>query len=115
MKNKPERKPPKHLGAEGRAFFRRCSEEFEFSGEPFWRLLEEASACVDRIAQCRVILSTEGLVSTTGAGGAKKHPAADIEVATRTLLTRILRELQFSEEPAETRLPRSYSQTSRRR
>jgi P27 family predicted phage terminase small subunit len=101
------RKPPKHLGRDGRAWFRKIVDEFTLDTSAEWELLEQAAAVLDRITECREAVKKDGLTVATGQGGVKPHPCLNAERDNRILFARLCRELRLCEPAAEeSRIPK---------
>lgn len=72
--------PPKGLGADGRALWKRIHQiaDCEDGAE---QVLLRLCRVADRLAEVAAILDRDGLVSSGGAGKlARKHPLVDLEV-----------------------------------
>jgi P27 family predicted phage terminase small subunit len=97
---------PKHLRAATRRWWCEVVRRWELDSH-HTRLLTLAAEAWDRCAQARELLEREGLTTTTGAGGAKLHPAARLEVDSRLAFARLLRELDLDLDapPADVRRP----------
>jgi P27 family predicted phage terminase small subunit len=77
---------PSGLGTAGRRLWRSVWANLEPSAP--WELEVVAEACrhLDRAAECREVIRTEGLTLTDARGSAKAHPLLAVEVnATRTM------------------------------
>ena len=62
-------------------------------------LLTNACECLDRIAEARHTIQSEGAYFTDKKGAIRPHPALNVEVQNRTLFARLLRELALDVEP----------------
>ena len=108
-------KPPKQLGQAGKRFWRSTVAEYEFAGDPpSLVLLEQAAGTIDVIAALEAIVKEKGVVARTAAGNQKASPAMAALVANRILLSRLLRELRFTDAPEEFRAPRPTGAIQRR-
>ena len=96
-----QQRPPKHLSADGKAFWKRVYADFEL--EPHHvKLLTAAAECLDRCSQAREAVTRDGLFFKTRSGQIRPHPALGIERDQKTLLARLLRELNLDiDSPAE--------------
>ncbi|MEZ5290165.1 MAG: P27 family phage terminase small subunit [Vicinamibacterales bacterium] len=98
--------PPRHLKPATRRWWSEVVRRWEL--EPHHvRLLTLCAEAWDRCQQARQLVDREGLTTTTGAGGAKLHPAVRVEADARLAFARLLRELDLDVEPpsAEARRP----------
>lgn len=88
-------KPPRHLAAPGRAFWRQVLADYQLDAGGL-ALLAQACECLDRIAQARALIAEEGLVTGSQRGGGRVHPAAQLERDNRTLFLRALHQLNLA-------------------
>lgn len=97
---------PKHLQAEGRTFWESVLNDYDLEESHHLKLLENASVCVDRIAQARRKIRKDGGFYKDRWGIPKEHPAQKSERENKILFARLVRELQLDiETPAENRPP----------
>lgn len=92
-------KPPKHLSAESKRWWRRIVQEYEIdsSGE---LLLQQALEALDRLREAQELIRRDGLILTTPATGAHHlHPAARVEKEARAALLAAWRALGLDIEP----------------
>jgi P27 family predicted phage terminase small subunit len=90
-------KAPKSLSTSGRRLWRSVVETWHLDRRQL-EVLRSACEASDRAEQARVQLDSEGLTVSDRYGQIKPHPAASIETSNRSLVARLLRELQL--EPA---------------
>jgi P27 family predicted phage terminase small subunit len=91
-------KPPAHLSADAKKWWREVVETYELESQHL-RLLALAAEAWDRCQQARRIVSKEGLVVRDRHGTPKRHPAALAEENARLAFVRVLRELDLEGEP----------------
>lgn len=74
-----ERKPPRHLGPEGRSYWRAVVRRFALE-EHHFAVLQAAAEARDRAAEARQIIAREGM-STSAADGrmSRAHPLLRVE------------------------------------
>ena len=101
-------KPPQHLKAHGRAFWRGVHRDFEISECHDLKILSEAAACIDRIEEARKVIEEQGAYFIDRWKQPKPHPAHGIENQNKILLARLLRELCLDMDPPENRPPARY-------
>lgn len=101
-------KPPKHLGTEGRRLWRGVLREFEIADTHDLKILAEACACADRIDAARQEIENKGAYFIDRWNQPKPHPAHGVEQTNKTLLARLLRELNLDIQPPESRPPGRY-------
>lgn len=99
-------KPPAHLSAAARKFFRGVVEDYSLD-EHHVKLLVLACEALDRGEQARVTLAAEGITFVDRFGSPRAHPCVAIERDSRTAYARLLRELalDFGEEDTASRPP----------
>jgi P27 family predicted phage terminase small subunit len=103
--HKPQRqviKAPKHLRPATRRWYEQVCEEYEFESHHL-RLLQLAGESWDRCQEARQKVTEEGLSYTDDKGIRRAHPCTAIERDSRLAFARIVRELNLSEEPADSR------------
>ena len=102
----PTPKPPRHLKAPTKRWWRSVVNEWVLS-EHHIILLTKTCEALDRNAQAREAIAKDGLTTRTADGGVKMHPAVRVEAETRIAVARLLRELDLDVEPpaAEKRPP----------
>jgi phage terminase small subunit len=96
--------PPKHLRAETKAWIRKILNDYELESHHV-KLLIAAGECWDRVLLARETIEREGAYFTDRFGSPKSHPALSDERNGRVVFARLLRELNLSETPAESRTP----------
>lgn len=98
-------KPPEHLSAEAREWWRLVTVDFEL--EPHHvKLLQAAAEAWDRTQQARQAVAQDGITFRDSSGNLKANPAVAIERDARTLFARLVRELDLDGgAPAESRRP----------
>lgn len=102
----PRRPPPApaHLAADGRRLWRRVQVEYQLDDAAGGELLRLACEALDRCAQARAILASQGL-TIEGRFGAKTHPAVAIERDSALRAARLLRELGVAVDAPDSRSP----------
>jgi phage terminase small subunit len=87
-------KPPRHLSAAMRAWFRCVSTDFQL--EPHHvRLLALAATAWDRAEAARAAIEAEGLTYTDRFGAPRARPEVAIERDARLAFARLIRELDL--------------------
>ena len=92
-------KPPKHLAADGRAFWRGVLSDFNIDDTAGRALLLTACESLDRMAAARQAIETDGAVVRDRYGQPKIHPAAALEKDSRNGFLAALRALQLEISP----------------
>jgi len=100
--------PPPHLGKEGRKLWRGVLSDYEIMESHDLKLLAEACGCIDRIDEARQEIEKAGPYFIDRWKQPKPHPAHAVEQANKTLLARLLRELNLDISPPENRPPSRY-------
>jgi P27 family predicted phage terminase small subunit len=91
-------RPPAHLKAATKRWFRSVVDEYELT-EAHVKLLTLACEAWDRCTEAREVLKAEGLTYLDRFEAPRKHPAVSIEENARMAFARILRELDLEGEP----------------
>lgn len=94
MKNSPP-KPPEHLSAEARRWWRRLHDEFDLGDTPARLLLQTALEAFDRMREAQGILATDGQVVRDRFDQRKAHPATVTERDARAQFLAALRQLDL--------------------
>ena len=83
-------------------------ERYVLDDPPARELLRLACEALDRAGQACEVLDAEGLTIRDRYGQVRPHPAASIEIQSRTAVARLLRELRVLDPPADDdgRVPR---------
>ena len=89
-----------HLSAAAKNWWREVTREYDLSGHHL-RLLESACACMDRAELARLAVAIEGMTFVDANGVIKSNPACSIERDARTLLARLIRELNLDQDVAD--------------
>ena len=89
--------PPKHLSKAACAWWCEVVRDYDLSGHHL-RLLESACAGMDRAERARLAVAEQGMTFVDGNGVIKSNPAVAIERDSRTLLARLIRELNLDED-----------------
>ena len=105
MKKIDTPKPPAHLEAATRKWFRAVTEEYMLDHHHV-RLLILAAESWDRCQQARKILAKEGLTFTDRLGCPRARPEVAVERDSRIAFARLVRELGLDTAPDESRPPR---------
>lgn len=93
-------KPPKHLSAEARRWWRRVLAEYGIEDAAGLMILGQALEAYDRLREAQELIRRDGLIIATPATGAKHlHPAARVEKEARTLLLTAWKQLGLDIEP----------------
>ncbi len=90
-------RPPAHLGAAGRAFFRKISAEWE-QGTHEQLLLIAACEQVDIAETCRSTIASDGLTIATAKGAVKENPAVATLRQTTRLIQSLVRQMDLTED-----------------
>jgi P27 family predicted phage terminase small subunit len=93
----PPPEPPEHLSPTMQDWWNTVVTTFVLEAHHL-RLLEAACDAWDEMVLGRETLRKEGLVVSTGAGGTKKNPIADIVRDSRIAFARLVRELDLDVE-----------------
>lgn len=99
---------PTGLKAPGKKFWQKILSEFELTDYHDLKRLEAAASCVDEIAECQVIVQSEGRFIKDRFKQIKEHPAARAIRDSKTLFCRIVRELNLDVAPPDSRPPARY-------
>ena len=91
-------KPPKHLKAATRRWFKAVTAEYELE-EHHRRLLTLAAESWDRCTEAREALKLHGLIFEDRFGQPRSRPEVQIERDSRISFARLLRELALDVEP----------------
>lgn len=94
-----EVKAPKHLGKEGRAFYRAIVRDYAVDDSAGLALLTTASECLDRMRAAQNKIAEHGEVVTDRYGSLKANPAVQIEKDSRNGFLASLKALQLDIEP----------------
>lgn len=95
---------PKHIRKKTKKWLREILSEYELESHHI-KILIQAGEQWDRILEAREQIEKEGAYYVDRFGAPKSHPAIADERNGRIVFTRLLRELNLSEEGAEHRLP----------
>ena len=98
------KRPPRHLGKDGRALWKEVYAAFEL-GTHQERILCLACEALDRSVQARHLLADEGPVVLNRFGEKRAHPAVAIERDSRLACIRAIRELNLGVGPDDARPP----------
>jgi phage terminase small subunit len=100
-------KPPKHLKAPTRRWMQSILLEYDFDpADGSLAKLILAAEALDRSNEARDLVSKEGLTVADRFGQQKQHPAAAVQRDFSALHSRLMRELNLTEQPADNRPPR---------
>jgi len=95
-----ERKPPKHLNATGRAYWRAVLRSYGLE-EHHIAILTTACEALDRAAQAREVIEKVGvLIAPKGGGMVRQNPAVRVEKDAQLVFLRAQKELGLDLEPA---------------
>lgn len=92
-------KPPKHLRAEGGAFFMAVAEEYQISDAAGLALLARAGECVDRIHAAQKAIADHGELVIDRYGAPKLNPACVLEKDARAGFLAAVKALNLDLEP----------------
>lgn len=95
-------RPPRHLSAASRRYFRLVVREWAIGHEQL-PLLTALCESMDRAASARAVLDHEGLTVASVRGGSRAHPAWRIEAEARRAIAMLMRALAL--EPGPRRQP----------
>jgi hypothetical protein len=97
---------PKHLSPSARSWVRGILKIFEIpKGDHLFKILISAAEVLDRLTECREKIKKDGAFYVDRFGSPKAHPALLEERNHRVTFARLVRELNLSEGPAESRPP----------
>jgi len=102
---------PKHLKTDGRKFYKKVlSDDFDdLTAAHDLERLALAGECLDRIAEARRQIETDGPFFTDRWGQPKEHPAQKCVRDNAVLFARLVREMCLDiEQPEDSRPPRQY-------
>ena len=93
-------RPPSHLGPDGRAFYRKITQEWEQADHEALLLI---AACeqIDIVTACRENIAADGLQITTAKGVQKENPAAATMRQATRLIQSLVRQMDLTEDPPE--------------
>ena len=96
----PERKPPKHLDAAGRAYWRAVLRSYELEDHHI-AILATACEALDRAAQAREVIQKVGILIAPKSGGiVRQNPAIRVEKDAQLVFLRAQKELGLDIEQA---------------
>jgi hypothetical protein len=95
-------KIPKHLSGAMKIFFKQAYESYYFEPHHL-HLLTLACECKDRATEARKAIEKHGLTYLDKYNQIKMRPECQIERDNKILFTRLIRELNLSEEPDDHR------------
>jgi P27 family predicted phage terminase small subunit len=108
MSPKPKQRkiplPPRTLGDEGKAYWKKIQSEFDVE-EHHFDLLEAACVQLDRASAARAVIAVEGITAKDRFGQPKEHPAVSVERNAALSFLRLQRELGLDIAPPESRPP----------
>jgi P27 family predicted phage terminase small subunit len=90
------RPPPAHLGTEGSALWRSVTRDYEVNTDAQLAQLEVACGALDRMAECRAVIKTEGLTIEDRHGDKVAHPLLRVESACRAAFQSGMRALRLA-------------------
>jgi phage terminase small subunit len=104
MTTPKQTKAPKHLKPATRKWFESVLEDYQL--EPHHvRLLQLAAEAWDRCQEAREAIKQHGLTFENKYGETKMRPEVAVEQASRIAFARLVRELNLSEDPPDSRPP----------
>jgi hypothetical protein len=95
---------PRHLSPNTRKWVRGIIDQYELESHHL-KILFSAGEALDRIAEARRQIEKDGPYFVDRFGATKAHPAIQVERDGRICFVRLVRELNLSEEPVESRTP----------
>jgi phage terminase small subunit len=102
---KPPEEPPSYLQPATKEWFRTVIADFEMEAHHV-RLLTAACECWDRMQLARQAIKTHGLTMKDPKTGAERaRPEINIERDCKIVFMKLLRELNLSERPPDSRPP----------
>ena len=101
-------KPVINLKKAGSKYRRGVLNEREFDETHDFSLLDLGSGCLDIIKECREKVENEGLFILDRFKVLKEHPAIKTEREQKIVFCRIIRELNLSIPPEDSRPPKLY-------
>jgi P27 family predicted phage terminase small subunit len=96
--------PPKSLGADGRAYWRKIMSDFVVEDHHL-DLLRACCEQLDRAAAARAVIAEKGVTTEDRFGQVRTHPAVDSERAAHLAFCRLQRELGLDVLPPSSRGP----------
>jgi phage terminase small subunit len=98
-------KAPIHLSLASKRLWRAIVDRYDLRPEHLAQL-RLALEAVDRCDQARAVLKKDGLMIAGARGGKQRHPAVDVEIASRTAALRAFRQLGLDQYVADERQAR---------
>ena len=95
---------PKNLRAPTKKWIRQIFADYELESQHI-KILIQAGETWDRLLQAREQIEKDGAYFTDRFGAPRCHPALSEERSNRVVFSRLIRELNLTEAPADTRLP----------
>jgi hypothetical protein len=92
-------RPPGKLGKTGMSLWRDITEAYQFGDRSAYEALYQACCALDRLAQIRERLDTDGPMIETAQGGFRAHPLLRDELGYRAFVVRTLGKLGCDLEP----------------
>lgn len=99
-----KRKIPKHLSKQAQLWVKSVLSDYELEDSAY-NLLVLAAETLDRANEARAIIDKEGLTCSNRYGEIRTRPEVTIERDCKDLYRRLLRELNLSETPEDSRPP----------
>jgi P27 family predicted phage terminase small subunit len=91
-------KPPKHLNAPTKAWWRKVVESFELEAHHL-KLLQAAAESWDRMQAARTVIDRDGLTFVDRFGSPRARPEIGIERDSKIAFARLCRELRLDDVP----------------
>jgi len=102
------KRAPKNLTESGRKFWKSVLQEYEFEKAHDYELLAQGCQCLDRIEQCRQVITADGLFQQDRYGRKVEHDALKVERAQKKLFLSIVRELGLTLDRQESQKRKLY-------
>ena len=97
-------KLPKDLKPATKKWIKQILNDYELESHHI-KILIQAAETWDRLLEAREQIEKDGAYYMDRFGSPHKHPALGEERSNRVVFSRLIRELNLSEEPPDTRLP----------
>ncbi len=104
--SKTSLKPPKHLSAAAKKWWRALMSEYQIEDAAGLLLLATALEAYDRMKAAGAVLDEEGPTFTDRYGQARPHPAATVEATNRSQMLGAIKQLNLDLEPLRDRVGR---------
>lgn len=100
MKKSGQPKPPKHLSAEAKRWWKTIADSFEIEDDAGVLLLQTALESFDRMRQAQRVIAADGIVVLDRFQQPRQHPATLVERDAKNMMLRALKALNLDIAPA---------------